>query len=395
VKHLRNGFYPLLIGTTLHFVAWGLLEPLVPLFVLELGGSKGMVGVVTSAGALMPLIAAVWIGTVSARIGARRSLLIGGVGTIFAFLIFAFSRSLPLLILAQAIFGLFHLWRIIPAQAWVSFGTGPDLYRNFGYYTTCVTIGQLIGPPLGGWLLEHSQGWIPTAHSQFAFSFLVGLVFMVISTVTHMLLPEEDLAMPKAASTGGMNQVLKVVRQKDVQLLTLLSLIMWFGISLRRSYFPVYLQEIGLTPSLVGIVLAAYSTVSLIMRPFLGKMVEWLGQRRLLYGSFGIAVLVLLAIPFTTAAIPLLVFSAFWGVTHGAGIPVVMAMSTAVVAPADRTTSVGIRVAANRIGEGVGPLLFGLAAATTGLGSVFLLASGLMGIGFYCSLLVQRRFDPL
>jgi len=388
-----RGYYTFLTGVTLHFIAWGMLEPLIPLYVLRLSGSEALVGVVTSVSSLIPVFAAVWIGAISSRIGARRSLILGGVGTVASFAVFAASGSLWVLVVAQALFGLFHLWRIIPAQAWISYTSGAQLYHNFGYYAFAVTMGQLIGPPFGGWLLEHAGGLLRLPNSDFVVSFLAGGVIMVVSTAVHMFLPAgqdtpEGSGAPKRG--WGMGEVLQVARQRDLQILTMLSLLIWMGIALRRSYFPVYLHGVGLSPSRVGLVLATYSAMSLILRPFLGMLVERVGQHRLLYTSFVFSMSVLLLTPFVSSLLPLIGLAACWGISHGTGMPVVMAMATQVVEPAKRGVAVGIRVGANRIGEGLGPLVFSAVTSAFGLTWAFLSAALMMGGGLLMTTFLRR-----
>ena len=131
----------------LAFTTHAMMAPLVPLFGLELGASPAVIGLLVSAGYVLPLLLAIGAGSLVDRRGPRPLIVGGMIGMTLSPLLVAAVPDLGALIVAQLVLGLSHLLVIVAAQAHVaSRGEGQARERNFGWYTTFVSVGQLTGP---------------------------------------------------------------------------------------------------------------------------------------------------------------------------------------------------------------------------------------------------------
>ncbi len=130
------------------------------------------------AGALIPL------GALGDRIGRRRILLVGAAFFGLASILAAFSTSAEMLIAARALLGLAGA-SLLPSTLALIRGLFPDPQERslaIGLWTTCFTLGGVIGPLLGGALIEHF--WWGSV-------FLAGVPVMVVLLILGPLyLPE-------------------------------------------------------------------------------------------------------------------------------------------------------------------------------------------------------------
>lgn len=134
-------------------VAQSLALPLVALYSQELGAAPQAIGLVLGVGFVLPVLAAVSIADWVDRIGARRMVVAGAIGLAVAPVIPWIEPSLIALAAMQVVMGVAHLGSVVAAQSYVARIGGPR-ERNFGWYTTFVSVGQLAGPFVLGLALE-------------------------------------------------------------------------------------------------------------------------------------------------------------------------------------------------------------------------------------------------
>jgi DHA2 family multidrug resistance protein-like MFS transporter len=119
------------------------------------------------AGALIPM------GAIGDRIGRRRLLLIGSVFFGLASILAAFSTSPAMLIASRALLGIAGATLLPSTLAMIRnlFHSPKERSVAIGIWTTCFTLGGVLGPLVGGLLLEHF--WWGSV-------FLIGVPVMVL-----------------------------------------------------------------------------------------------------------------------------------------------------------------------------------------------------------------------
>ncbi len=83
--------------------AYGFLSVILALYLAEVGLSEAQIGLLLTLTLAGDTVISLWITTNADRLGRRRMLIIGAALMVFAGLIFAFTRSYPVLILAATI----------------------------------------------------------------------------------------------------------------------------------------------------------------------------------------------------------------------------------------------------------------------------------------------------
>ncbi len=126
----------------------------------------------------------VTMGTLGDRIGRRKLLLIGGAAFGVASIIAAYSNSAEMLIVSRALLGLAGATLAPSTMALIRnmFHDPKQMGQAIGVWFSCFMGGMLLGPLVGGILLEHF--WWGAA-------FLLGVPFMVLLLILGpILLPE-------------------------------------------------------------------------------------------------------------------------------------------------------------------------------------------------------------
>ncbi|MBD9528708.1 MFS transporter [Paracoccus sp. PAR01] len=179
------------------------------------------------AGALIPM------GALGDRIGRRRLLLVGSVFFGLASILAAFSVSATMLILSRAILGIAGATLMPATLAMIRslFLLPRQRSVAIGIWTTCFTLGGVLGPLVGGLLLQH---------------FWWGSVFLVGVPVMALLLVLGPIFLPE-------------VRGSDDYAVDMPSVVLSMAAVLAIAYAVKHLAEVGVTATtsvafLVGVV---------------------------------------------------------------------------------------------------------------------------------------------
>jgi multidrug resistance protein len=144
-------YFALLVDTLLY----GAVVPVLPLYARDLGASPTLVGVLFGAYAAGLLAATPVLGAISDRVGRRRPLLAGSFGLAGATVLFAVADSVELLLAGRFVQG------VAAAAVWTAgFALIADLVpatsvaKAMGGAMASTSAGLMLGPPIGGLLLE-------------------------------------------------------------------------------------------------------------------------------------------------------------------------------------------------------------------------------------------------
>ena len=190
------------------------------------------------------------------------------------------------------------------------------------------------------------------------------------------------LAVPRRALSLAMAHKLTgtILRQRGVSAVLFISFIVICGQTLQQSFYPLYLNKIGLSPSVIGIVIATISLGSMIVRSFLSRGVEWLGYSWLLVGATALLAVTLGVAPLLRHFWPLMFVSGLMGASLGFTQPLTMSLMVESVTAEFWGVAFGIRQGVQRLATIISPIVFGLVTTASGVESAFFLgAATLLG----------------
>ena len=348
----------------------------VSLYALELGGGAGAVGVLAALFAVFPLLLAVQAGRISDRFGVRGPIVFGALTMALGLAVPLTTEGIAWLFLCPALLGFGHIFFHVSIHNLVgSLGAAAERTRNFATFSLGSSIAAFIGPSAAGFAIElagYRAAFILLALVAAAPALLVLLYRFIPPAVRH----EEEQA--KSAfdllAIPGLRRTL------------ILSGVTLTGIELFSFYLPIYGRSIGLTPSVIGMILSSYAVAGFIVRSFMHRLASRYSEVGVLTGSLFLAAAAYFTIPgFENGA--LLAGAAFAiGLALGSAQPLTIIL-TYNHAPAGRSgEALGMRIMANKVTQIAVPLAFGGFGAAMGAVPVFvatgafLLAAGLISL---------------
>ena len=173
----------LVVATEL--VGFGLIIPVLPQIALTFETNPFSIGVLMASYSLAQFIAAPLLGGLSDKIGRRPVLIFSKLGTVFAYVLLAFSQHYWLLLAARLLDG-FTGGNISVARAYVTDVTNKeDRSKGMAVIGMGFGFGFIVGPALGGFLYGSSTGhFIP--------SLVAGGMSFVAMLLTIFLLKEPE-----------------------------------------------------------------------------------------------------------------------------------------------------------------------------------------------------------
>lgn len=350
------------------------------LFALELGASPFVVGMLTALFSLAAATLAVPVGRLADRYGARWLLVAGSVGSGLGLFLPSMFAALPVVLFAGALSGLSLVCFNVTTQNLTGlFSTPEDRARNFSNYSLTMSGGQLLGPLIGGFLFDH----VPHQTACLVLS-LYGLSPLLMVALRRGPLEQGAVHRPeaKAAASGG---TLALFRDAGIRNTIIKASVLSSGLNMMSAYMPVYAHSVGISASVIGMVVAMNATAAFVIRAALPQMIRRFKEKKVMALSFAFGATALLAIPFFTHPVILGALAFVFGLGMGAGQPVVTILIFQ-FSPAGRSgEAIGLKITTNHITNMVSPLVFGSIATAFGLLPMFLLNGLMMATGCYFS----------
>ncbi|WP_367947880.1 MFS transporter [Rathayibacter sp. VKM Ac-2858] len=374
------------LGIVAFFVmlGFGVVVPVLPVYVRSFGVGYVEVGAVVSAFALMRLVANPFVGPLVDRIGERVVLATGiGIVALSSALVGLAGDYVHLLLLRGA-GGIGSAMFSVAAMTLLLRTADPERRgRSIGFYQGGFLLGGMAGPAVGGVL---------TAISLTAPFFFYAGTLAVAGLVGLVLLQRPDRDAEAKAAVAEPKPLREVARDPRYQSAVLANFALgWSAMGVRATLVPVLVVEgLGDEPAWTGIAFAIAAVVQTIALAPAGRFVDTVGRRPALIGGFAVAAVAMLAMPLVSELWLLVALlcvygaaAAFMGTAPGAMVG---------DAAGERGGKpVALFQAASDLGGVVGPLLAGAladqASPTAAFGSAFVL----LGLTALVGLRVPRR----
>lgn len=375
-------FWWLLGVTILLQTAVYAIRPMVSYQALAVGAGVWELGVITAAFAVLSLAMALPIGRWIDRWGEARfviggTLMIGAVGVALVGV-----RSVTGLVISQAVLGLGHIASVAASQALVAnASTGTQRDARYGAMTVVVSLGQFVGPVVGGVLAgagpsgPQAGGGPPATDVAtgpvFLMSGICGLSACALAVVVFARAPRRTRPAPGEATGGSGSALRRVMRVPSMPYAMAASLTVITSVDIVVAYLPAYGEAVGLSVTTVGFLLGARAAASMASRLLMIPLITWLGRRRLLIWSMALPAVALVGVPVLGHVALLYAAMIVIGFGLGLGQPVTLAWVASQAPPDVRGTAIGLRLSGNRLGQTVLPALVGAVGGVLGIVAVF------------------------
>lgn len=367
--------YVILFLGLLNWMCFMSSRVLMSLYAIELGASAAAIGLLIALYGLGPLVFSVQAGKISDRTGSYRPIVLGSAGLAMGLAVPYLFAGLPVLYAAALIVGIALVFLNIALQHLIaSLGGAEQRTRNVSLQSLAIALGGLIGPLLVGISIDH-QGHVPT----FLYLALTVAASCAGWIACRGMIPRSQ-ATAKPEAGGG---VLGMLEQPRLRSVIISSALVVAGVDLYTFYMPIYGHSIGLTATMIGVVLGAHAAAQFVVRTLLPLLVRRWGEDAVMTASMFTAGATFLLFPFVDQVAFLLLLSFVLGLGLGVGQPLSVIM-TYNRAPAGRTgEALGLRFTLVNLTHMVIPIAFGTIGSALGLVTVFLANSALMLAGGY------------
>ncbi len=153
---MRGWLWVLVLAAVLSQATVHMVRPATTYKLLALDASEMTIGLVTGVYAVLPLVMAMQIGARAQRAVSLRPLLIGGTAlSVLGVAFVAAVNDLWAVAAGSAVLGLGQLIFTVAGQSAIArFASNAQMDTAFGWFTAGFSAGQLIGPLLGGLILN-------------------------------------------------------------------------------------------------------------------------------------------------------------------------------------------------------------------------------------------------
>jgi MFS family permease len=348
--------------------AWYVGTPYIPLYLVSHGASVEAVGVVAGLSGIVPLAVALHVGGLVDERGPTLvfvgSVVLFGLGAA----ILTGFQGIAQVTVAYTLLAVANIGLAVASQAVVA-GASSDTtrIRNYGYYAVSYSAGAVVGPVIGGFI---------AARYGYGAAFFVMTLFMIPSLAVAFMLRVAPAPGHRTVPVGAVHTFVGgILHTRGVGMILFVSGIMNCAQALQSTFYPLYLSKAGLSPTLIGVEIAAISVASMAVRMLLAGAVARLGQTGALVGAMALSAVAFAATPSVRQFWPLVGVSALMGASLGFTQPLSMSLLAETVAQQFWGAAFGIRQSVQRLGSIVSPFAFAAASAARGIESAFYLGA--------------------
>lgn len=242
---MRKQLFTLYFNIFLIFLGIGLVIPVLPVYLKDLGLKGSDLGILVASFALAQMIISPFGGGLADKLGKKLIICIGLVLFSISEFMFAVGHSFTILVISRVLGG-FSAGMVMPGVTGLIADISPsqDKAKNFGYMSAIINSGFILGPGFGGFLAEVSH------RLPFYFAGGLGIIAFIMSLIV--------IHNPKKMTTAGFPQydpeLLTKINWKVFLTPVILTLVLAFGLSAFETLFSLYTSDkAGYTPKDVSI----------------------------------------------------------------------------------------------------------------------------------------------
>jgi MFS family permease len=367
----------ILVALVLTQAAMFLARPVTSYRALALGADERVIGLITASFAVVPLLVAVPLGRAADRRRPVGMLAGGALLLVVSYVLLGLAGTLAGLALWSALLGLGHLALILAAQSLIAQQSADSRHdRDFGLMSAAVSLGQLVGPVVGGLVL--SAGAAGSLAGATTRAFLVAAGLGVLALPFCFGTGAGGAGSGRDQDGGRPMSARDIVRAPGVPAGMFASVAILAAVDIITAYLPVIGERNGIGPAVVGALLSLRAAASILSRLLIPWMVRALGRVRLIAASAAGSALAMAVLPVPDGAAALAAVLVLAGFFLGIGQPLTMSLIVQAVPDDARGTALAIRLTGNRVGQVATPAAAGLVAGAAGIAAAFWLLGGLL-----------------
>ena len=372
---------PVYVIGFLNFLSFTLLYPIMPLYAASLGGTVTQVAIAVAIQPYVTAITQIPMAMLSDRLGRRTVLVAGIIAFILSYVAYVFTPNLKALIVVRVVTGLAAA-AFYPAASAMVVDIAPKekLGEALGLFTTGTQLGSLVGPALGGFLLQNYNYRVAFLGS--AAISLAGLLFALTKL--------------KYVSGGGVLSLrdsfsIRWLGQRDCIVSLMSNLVIAIGLASFISFLPLYGPELRINVSQVGLIITTIYIGSVLPRFLVGRLSDRLGRIPVIRAALVLCAFGVFPFFFLTNIMPMLLAAFIFGIGVGSAFPACIALVVDKAPLTMRGFAMGINSGTYNTGMALGTTGLGIIADSFGFPRMYLVASLIIGISLPVMSIIARK----
>ena len=260
--------------TFIDLLGYSLILPLLPYIAERFNASPTQVGLLLTANALAQMIAAPTIGRLSDRWGRRPMLIVSVAGTLAAFILFSFSKSLWMLFVSRILDGLLG-GNTALARAYITDITdNENRSKGLGLIGAAFGLGFIIGPFSGGQLSRFGYMVPGLVAAALSFINLLAVIFWIPESLTDK---EKQAAKNSSYTRFNLKSLMETMKIPCVGQLLLVNT--WFSMAFmlfQVNFVLVAKESLNLSAQTTSLLLSLVGVMSVITQ---GLIVGWISKK--------------------------------------------------------------------------------------------------------------------
>lgn len=351
-------YAPMIAGT----IGWGMLIPVLPLYLTEAGVSLRDVSVVLAASGLGAAISSLPAGSLLTRIGERAVMLASLVMLVATTALLGATTTVFALVALRMGAGAAGSALRLSRQTYIARRVvGVRRGRALAMVGGSFRFSLFVGPLLGGWI---------AGTAGFSTAFVVAGALTALGLIPPLLAHRDDRVLDEVAGVAQFGVVDALRRHwRPLLIAGVVPLLVMMAREGRFVVLPLISDDIGLGPAAVGAVVSVGTAADLLLFPVAGWAMDRFGRLYAIVPAFTMVAVGLVLLGLADSTTSVVVAGAVIGVGNGLSAGTMLTFGSD-LAPADSTGPFLAGLAAMQdAGRVIGPLFVGLIGAGAGLGT--------------------------
>jgi predicted MFS family arabinose efflux permease len=354
---------------------------IIPLWAVLIGASATQVGLLVGARSILPFLFTIHGGVLMDRYGPRLIMIGSAIVIILMMPLYPLLPWFVPLFVLQVVGGFAATLLWVGAQTTIAqLSRGEATY--LGHFSFAARIGTFIAPIILGLLWDLTTPWV----CFIGISVWGGMMLSLTLAIPRP--PHIDTAIkpspPAPAHGTGLRALLP--RFSDYRDTFALMAIPAVAVSIavcfvrsgtsgiQGSIYVVYLNEIALTGTIIGILFASMEAAGGFGSLIAGRVAKHFSPFTMLVGTTAAAIVMMAITPLLGGIVALLMLAQIArGIIQGINLPIMFSVQSKAVPPDRQGATVALRVTTNRLSVITVPPIMGLIADTYGISESFLI----------------------
>lgn len=355
--------YALTLFTVLNLSAYIGSRVTVSLYAIHLHATPYTVGILMALYGVLPMLFSITAGRLSDRAAHRAPMLVGSA-------LITAGIGLPILVpglaalhVAAIVIGLgFMLFQITVQNSIGFIGLPEHRTANFSLLSLGFSVSAFLGPMFAGLSID-GLGYGTTF-----------LLLALLPAPVIAVLAANKLTLPRPPAHGkrnAQNRVFDLFMHSDARRIFIITAMQSTGFELFTFMMPVYGSSVGLSPTIIGMIMGAFAVAMFLVRIAIPHLTRRVTAWRLLYLALLLTAACYAMFPLVARPGALMFLAFMLGIGLGSAQPMVMALLHEAVPEGRTGEAIGVRTTVITTGQTVMPLLFGAFGSALGVKAVF------------------------